>query len=186
VLFIAFFILKKPIENKLWLTWRYRNGQKGEEYVHFLLKSLPNTYIVAENVVVPPLTSNIDFIVVGPPGIFTIEVKSHKGLITEEGHQLLHDGVPFNEGDILRQAKGESIRLSDYLRSNNISFPEIQPLLVFSNKYTKMHFGEKPVQGVLVIGVSWLKGIIQNRAPSSAASADQMNRIQKSLEEVVQ
>ncbi len=184
VLFIVFFILKKPIENKLWMTWRYRNGQKGEEYVHFLLKSLPSTYIVAENVVIPPLKSNIDFVVIGPTGVFTVEVKSHRGIITDDGHQLLHNGVPFQEGDILRQVKGELTRLSDYLCSKNISFPEIQPVLVFSNKYTKMYFGKKPVQGALIIGARWLVDTIQNRKSLYVLPVDKINIIQKALEEV--
>lgn len=185
LVFIVYIILKKPIEKQLRLMWSYGNGQYGEEKVRDILQKLPDTYTVFENVVIPPLKSNIDFVVIGPTGISTIEVKSHRGLITDDGHQLLHNGVPFHEGDILRQALGESIRLSDYFRSKNIIFPEIQPLLVFSNRYTVVHFGKTPIQGVLVIGAIWLVDIVQNRAPSSMVSADQIDKIQKALEEVV-
>lgn len=185
LVFIVYIILKKPIGKQLRLKRSYVNGQYGEEKVRDILQKLPDTYTVFENVVIPPLKSNIDFVVIGPTGISTIEVKSHRGLITDDGHQLLHNGVPFHEGDILRQALGESIRLSDYFCSKNITFPKIHPLLVFSNRYTVVHFGKTPIQGVLVIGARWLVDIVQNRAPSPMVSADQIDKIQKTLEEVV-
>jgi hypothetical protein len=134
--------------------------------------------------VIPPLKSNIDFVVVGPTGIFSIEVKSHKGVVAYDGKQLLLNGKPF-EKDILRQTRGASIRLSDYLRSKDIIFPEIQPVLVFSNKYTTMHFGQKPVQGVLVIGRSWLLKFIQNDMNKMMLSADQIEKIESVLVKIV-
>lgn len=162
LLLIIYIILIIPAEEMLWLFKRYSKGLFGEEWVRSLLKNLPDDFVVFENLVLPSMKSNIDFVVVGPTGIFTIEVKSHKGTVTYDGFQLLHNGGSFKEKDILRQTKGESIRLTDYLHSKNISFPEIQPVIVFSNKYVGIHFGKTPIQGVFVIGASWLIDIIQH------------------------
>lgn len=114
LLLILYFILKKPIETKLWLLWRYRNGQTGEEKIRHILQTLSDAYMVFENIVLPEQKSNIDFVVVGPSGVCAVEVKSHKGNMTFEGNQLLRDGKPF-EKDVLRQAKGEAISLGDYI-----------------------------------------------------------------------
>jgi len=181
VLLIIYLILRNPIKKKQWFFIRSDNGLWGENQVLDILKKLPDTYIVFDSAVIPPLTSNLDFIVIGPTGIFTVEVKSHSGHITEDGRQLLRNGAPFQEGDVLHQAYGESIRLSDYLLSKNITFPEIQSLLVFSNRYASVRFGKTPVHGVLVIGATWLVEIILNRV-SSALSADQIDKIHKALE----
>jgi hypothetical protein len=186
LLFIVFIILKKPIEKRLRLTRSYNKGLHGEEKVrNLLIKELPDTYTVYENVVVPPLKSNIDFVVVGPLGIYTVEVKSHIGSITDDGHQLLLNGVPFKEGDILHQAYGESQRINDYLLSKNISTPEIKPLLVFSNKYTTMYFGKKPVRGVFVIGVRWLLDILKRNNTITVIRTEQIEQIKSELTKIV-
>jgi hypothetical protein len=181
LVYIIFFILKKPTEEKLRLARSYRKGLIGEENVRKILQTLPDLYTVFENVVIPPLKSNIDFVIIGPTGIFSVEVKSHKGHITNDGQQLLLNGAPFKEGDILHQSWGESVRLSDYLLSKNISTPEIQPLLVFSNKYATMRFGKKPVLSVLVIGASWLSDTIQNITSKAKLTSDQINDIYNCL-----
>lgn len=185
LIYIIFFVTKKPTEDKLRLARSYRKGLIGEDTVRNILQTLPDTYTAFQNIVIPPLKSNIDFVVTGPTGIYSVEVKSHKGRITDDGQQLLLNGAPFQEGDILHQAWGESVRLSDYLLSKNISTPEIQPLLVFSNKYTTMHFGKKPVLGVLVIGASWLSEAIQNNTSKAKLTGDQINNIYNCLDSLL-
>jgi len=52
---------------------------------------------------------NIDHILVGPKGVFTLEVKSHRGTVTFENGTLLRDGIEFKK-DFLKQAWAESGR----------------------------------------------------------------------------
>ena len=185
VLIGIYLIFYKPINREIRLKWNYTYGLIGEQSVGKILEGLPESYKIFANVVIPPLKSNIDFVVIGPTGIYTIEVKSHNGFITEDGHQLLRNGIPFQEGDILHQAYGESMRLSDYLLKNNIASPEIQPFMVFSNKYTTMHFGKKQLHGVSVIGAKWLTDTIYNRVPLPIMTVDNINKIQKVFEEII-
>lgn len=57
---------------------------------------------------------NIDFIVIGPKGIFTIEVKSDKGIISYKNETLLINENPTTK-DYLKQTMAESFFLSDLL-----------------------------------------------------------------------
>lgn len=47
---------------------------------------------------------NIDHILVGPKGIITLELKSHRGKVTFDGTILRRDGLPF--GEDLQPASG--------------------------------------------------------------------------------
>lgn len=40
---------------------------------------------------------------------------------------------------------------------------EVTPVLVFANKFIKLRFCLRPVNGVYVIGTSWLLNLIQER-----------------------
>jgi len=57
---------------------------------------------------------NIDFIVVGPKGIFTIEVKADKGVISYQNETLLVNGKTTIK-NYVRQTMAESLFLSDLL-----------------------------------------------------------------------
>lgn len=63
----------------------YLQGRKGEYGTYFELLNLPDAYLVFQDVKFPKKYSNIDFVVVGPAGIFAIEVKSHDGIIGFNG-----------------------------------------------------------------------------------------------------
>ena len=58
-----------------------RSGVKGESYARGLLKSLPNTYTVYSEVDInfEGKKSQIDNIIVGPNGVFVVEVKNASG-----------------------------------------------------------------------------------------------------------
>lgn len=101
--------------------------------------------------------SNIDLVVVGPTGIFTIEVKSHKGKVIHENGKISVNG--FTSGkDFLKQAKSESKSLHEFLKKNGFGI-WVKPILVFSGKAT-MHFGLNPVDGVFVVQKDFLLKVI--------------------------
>lgn len=58
-------------------------GSVGEWGISLLLKSLPDTWVMFNNAVIPTLRSGkfteIDHLIIGPGGIFLIEVKTWKG-----------------------------------------------------------------------------------------------------------
>ena len=112
---IAIYILKTQAEGKSFLggtehnivamvilfllgRWLFSQGRKfcvgdaGESTALNRISSLPNAYTVFTNVQIQigNRLGEIDEIVVGPTGVFAIEVKNHKGTITANGNGDWH------------------------------------------------------------------------------------------------
>lgn len=69
----------------------YRKGAIGEMAITKLLEQLPTNYIVINDI--PTKHGNIDHAVVGPTGIFIIETKHWKGIVSsyKDGELLLNN-----------------------------------------------------------------------------------------------
>lgn len=138
----------------------YYRGRKGESIILEELKKLPDEFRVFCDVKIQR-PYNIDFLVVGPTGIFSVEVKSHSGKIGyAQGKVTINDSVP-KEKDFLRQAKGEARSIANYLKEKMNGDNWVFPVLVFSNKNTTMSFGLKPVDDVFVVGRGFLLSLLQ-------------------------
>jgi hypothetical protein len=94
---------------------RYDRGAAGEEYVGSLLSSLSrDSWRIIHDVELG--MSNVDHIVVGPGGLFTVETKSHPGPIRV--HNI--------HGRLIRQV------LLQRRRVERLTGEEVEPLLVYS------------------------------------------------------
>jgi hypothetical protein len=141
---------------------RWGRGATGEEHVGRLLEELESEGWLATHDVNTG-RGNIDTIVVGPGGIFTVEVKSHGG-------KLRSDRV---EPAMLRQAYAQKKWLE------RVMGEPATALLVFSRAYLV----GKPVsrqRGVVVIPARMLAGHLR-RYPA-ALSTDQARRLHERLE----
>lgn len=100
---------------------------------------------------------NIDKIVVGPTGVWILEVKSHFGEVSFNGQMLLNKGNPF-EKDFLKQAYAEAKTLQDLIKSDlGIEVP-VQPAVVFSR--SRVRLGLEKYKGVYVIQKAWLAKLL--------------------------
>lgn len=129
-------------------------GKAGEFYVLNTLKQLPDTYSVFRGL---NLTGkhDTDFVVVGPTGVFTLEVKSHRGYVRFNGKVLTLNFRKF-EKDILWQALNETMELHNFIKQQTDKEIFISPALVFSNPKTHLRFGLEKVRGVCVINDKWI------------------------------
>lgn len=157
----------------LWIVWkvmrylyfRIGRGMTGEDSVRRVLYKLPkeNYYILPDLVI--GTQGNIDFVVIGPTGVWTIEVKNRKaGKIELLDGKLCRDGYPINlesGKNVLSQAYGEAQSLQTYIRETLEIFTPVHPIIVFANKKTKLHFGYKQQQGVYAIGIPFLLSLLQ-------------------------
>jgi hypothetical protein len=163
LLFLPYlFLLFVLVKVFLYLTNidNYFRGGSGEDLIAKELFKLPETYCVFRSVHVNNNRSDIDFVVLGPKGILTIEVKSHSGQITFNGHQLLKNNLLITEKDILKQAKQEAGSLAEYLRSYGFD-GYIKPIIVFSHWRAKVAFGLRPVDKIVyVVQKFWLIKLI--------------------------
>jgi hypothetical protein len=74
---------------------------------------------------------NIDHILIGPKGIFTLETKSHAGKVSFDGKKLLRNGRPF-EKDFLKQAWAQCYLVREILARWGITDPLPEPVILFT------------------------------------------------------
>lgn len=184
ILFVVYLYFKWPFYNYLHYAWSFwlwlagllilvtlfseftKNisnrirGEDAEEQVTEKLEDLPNDFIILPNLVIGN-KGNIDNVVIGPTGIWTIEVKSHSGQITFDGVELRRDGELF-ETNFLKQAWAESYSIKDVLEQDLKYKFTIQPVIVFSDPNATLKFGLKKINGIYVIGDKWLNNLIKN------------------------
>lgn len=168
-------IFNKQAWKFLYKAANFRQGLDGEALVAAELKKLPDDYVVIQDVKLPNTKTNIDFVVLGPNGIFAIEVKNHKGNITYGGNQLLRNGYPL-EKNFLWQARIESGSLTEYIQANVDRSLYANPILVFSSPNVIMKFGSVPINGVVIIKVDWLVEYIVNFTVAAKVSEQLVNQ----------
>jgi len=147
---------------------RFVKGMDGESDVWKELKNLPSEYYILHDFV-GGKRGNIDYIVVGPTGLWTIEVKSQRETNIDNKYLEHH----------IYQAYAESKALSDLL------LLPVVPILVFTNPKAVIHFGLKKQKGVFVIGKKWLVDLIQKKEYGSYISPAECERIYNQLKKNV-
>ena len=127
-----------------------------------LEKVLGDEYTVFPDVKINEF-ANIDFVVIGPTGVFVLEVKNDKGKIDFDGDNLTNNGVPF-EKNILNQAmQDEALLLGDLFKSRFSKEIFVTPVIVFADFNAKLHFGMNKQKNVHVIGKSWLQKFFEEQ-----------------------
>lgn len=179
-IFGLLYIIVNVVSEKLFKkSDNFIDGRKGESSVYFELKRLSDEYSVFQDIHFSGQAHNIDFVVLGPTGLFAVEVKSHKGgEVNFNGQELTWNGAPFQEKDFLKQAKSEALALNKYLKEKIQKDIFVQPVIVFAN-FVKLHFGKKPVGGVYVIQKEWLNNLITENPQK--LSVDNLIKISEAL-----
>ncbi|MDD4102606.1 MAG: nuclease-related domain-containing protein [Kiritimatiellae bacterium] len=97
----AFKLFEKLFDKQIRLSRMEQDGAAGEfEFVKFL-KDLPDTYTVINDLDFADSYGNIDHLIVGPSGVFAIDVKNWRGTVTPDGKgELLYNGRPTDKPQI--------------------------------------------------------------------------------------
>jgi hypothetical protein len=116
---------------------------------------------------------NIDFIVVGPRGIFTIEVKANRGNISCQDYWIYENGqrVKF---DMIKQTRAEAIWLNDYLRSKGFNLP-VTGILEFPYGHINKDSIHGLIEGIWIGGLNFHNYVI-NKSQNQLYQ-DQINKI---------
>jgi hypothetical protein len=154
----------------------WSNGLIGEIKISAILDQLPKPYYVFENIVCAPGRGDIDSIVVGPTGVWAIEVKHVAKEIKYSQGQLTRNGRLFWK-DPLKQTFAEAACLAAMLQTKGCKIEGVKPVLVFSARYAKVQLGKEHYQGVQVISHRWLRDLIENESVSSKLSETEINQI---------
>jgi Nuclease-related domain len=148
-LLVTIFVIMRYV---LPLVERTDRGAIAEEQVGALLDSLPRErWRVAHDVTLG--RGNVDHIVIGPPGVFTIETKSHPGPVRAT---RVH-------GATLAQAQAQARAISF------VTGAEAQPLLVFSRAWVDRPGVRR--KGVRVLPARMLLGYLRKQ-PTVLTKAD--------------
>jgi hypothetical protein len=151
---------------------KFIGGDVGEMDVSDVLYKLPKNYCHLSDVVIGN-KGNIDLVVIGPTGIWTIEVKNQiEKVIINDKYLKPH----------LEQAYAEKMCLQSYLKQIGLNCP-VTPILVYANKRTRMNFGMRPLDGVYVIRKDWLVELITKHS-SSYLSTEQCSQLKEQLKKL--
>jgi hypothetical protein len=139
------------------LVERRDRGASAEEHVGELLETLP----ASEWRVIHDASlgrGNVDHILIGPAGVFTVETKSHPGPVR----------VGRVHGATIRQAQAQRKAIE------GVTGVSVEPLLVFSRAWVDRPLARR--KGVRVLPARMLVAHLTQRAPSlTREHADQAN-----------
>ena len=160
-------------------------GAMGEENVAKELERLGDSFHTINDFYLPGQRGNFDHIVLGPNGIFLIETKNHKGLISCNGDvwkqrkvgQLgtVYDGVLKNPS---LQVKANAAILNDFIKQRLKKNIWINPVIVFANDEAELDIKKSTVP---VIRPEKLHGFITNYQSKKHLSPQELLEIKNTL-----
>jgi hypothetical protein len=137
---IAFVVLSPLMYRSIKIVEKYKLGRDGERYVGHLLESVRSKgYLVYHDV--DTGKGNIDHILVGPGGIFTIETKTRSKASGDK--RVLYNGKSVIEGDgapdmkPIEQARAEASWLQKFIGEKAGSDVDIQPVVIYPGWYVE-------------------------------------------------
>jgi hypothetical protein len=107
----------------------YKKGLKGENSVYYTLLNLNDNFTVQQNLK-SFYSGNFDFVVIGPTGIFSIEVKKWNGVVTWNGDCICLNGKQVK--DPLKQARRQAMEIHLILKRVLGKEIYVHPVLVFA------------------------------------------------------
>ena len=117
----------------------FEKGREGEEQVvNTLMNTLGDGWYIFRNFVLPIESEDIDIVIVGPAGVFAIEVKAYSGEVKIERGRCYRKTV---QGHMYRQKRGpagqvrhNAIRLNTFLKEHGIASRNyVTPMVVISS-----------------------------------------------------
>ena len=156
---ISYVIFKRYDKTSL----SYLYGLNGEDKVFSELQKLSDEYAIIQDVVsLNGLYGNIDFIVLGPTGVFAIESKSGRGKIEYIEGTLYKNNKKFSRSPI-KQVKGNALAFHEYIKQKFDRDVYVIPAVVFSS-YVDIKFGDKKIDDAFVVQKNWLNNVILDQS----------------------
>ncbi|HEY3855970.1 MAG TPA: nuclease-related domain-containing protein [Verrucomicrobiae bacterium] len=117
-----------------------RRGAAGEATVGHLLQKLPESYYVINDLSTD--FGNLDHVVVGPTGIYAIETKNHRGVVSPDGKgELLINGQP-TEKPYIRPFVSRMMKIREKIMvmapGREVFY---EPVFVFTSAFVEAQWG---------------------------------------------
>jgi hypothetical protein len=119
---------------------KFRKGAAGEVLVGYILEDFPDDYRVIYGVETP--VGDIDHLVVGPSGVYAIDTKNWRGVVTADGKgELLLNGKPPDKPAI-RNLTRAIMNIKDEIKFHTTFNPYIHGVLVFPAARVEAKWGQ--------------------------------------------
>jgi hypothetical protein len=164
-------ILDVPTADRNW-----RRGAEGEERVAArLAKKLDDRWVVIHDLTIGTQGANLDHLVIGPAGVFTLNTKNLKGKVTVYDKAVLHNGQNHH---FLPKARDEAKKVAERLTSVTGQPVPVRSVIVLTGS------AEADIKGsprnVRVIGYlrlpRWLNGLPEVLPPAEALRLERAAR----------
>ncbi len=120
---------------------QHRLGKDGEDQtVQMIIQALDASWSVFRNVILPGSKGDLDIVLVGPPGVWVLEVKNFRGTYRNIGERWeLKQGKTWKPASVnpSRQAQNNATRLGNFLRADHIN-QFVEPAVVWANQESSL------------------------------------------------
>ena len=117
----------------------FRKGATGEALVGYILERFPDDYRVIHDLTTP--FGNIDHVVVGPSGVYIIDTKNWKGVVTADGNgELLLNGRPTRKQEV-RALSRTIMDIKEKVKVLSALDPYIHGVLAFPSAWVDAKWG---------------------------------------------
>jgi hypothetical protein len=152
ILYSLYFVLFKELR-------KYYKGSAGEHNVKRALKKLPKSFSFRQNLLLYGLSPDVDFVCIGPTGVWAIEVKDVKGEYTCVREELYRN-EKLSRG-FASQANSEAIDVEQFLKKElDIDIP-VQPIVVLTDIKAKLDFKICKTSEAFIVDLPYLRKVIR-------------------------
>lgn len=137
----SFKIFERLMERQLRLAQSDEHGADGEWEIQRLLARLPDTFTVVCDLDFADSYGNIDQLVIGPTGVFALDAKNWRGVVSSDGKgELLFNGRPTDKPHV-RNFTRRVMDLKDRLKALTKLDPYVQCVFVFLHTRVEANWG---------------------------------------------
>lgn len=142
ILWLQNFILDRIMNRLDRQIEQHRLGQEGEDQtVQMAIQALDGTWSIFRNVILPGRSKgDLDIVLVGPPGVWVLEVKNFRGTYRNIGERWeLQKGQNWKSASVnpSRQARDNAARLGNFLKAEHIE-RFVEPVVVWANEESRL------------------------------------------------
>ena len=136
-----FKFLEKTFYKHIRASRKEEKGADGESDFVKHLKDLPDTYTVVCDLDFADSYGNIDHLVIGPTGVFAIDVKDWKGSVASDGKgELMLNGRPTDKPQV-RYFTRRTMELKDRIKALTKLDPYVQSVFAFLHTHVEAKWG---------------------------------------------
>jgi len=138
---LALKLFGRFVDKQIRLARMEEDGAAGEREFIKYVKDLPDTYTVISDLEYADSFGNVDHLIVGPNGVFAIDVKNWRGVVSSDGKgELLYNGRPTDTRQV-RAFTRRAMELKERIQAIAKLDPYVQCVFVFLHTRVEAKWG---------------------------------------------